>query len=260
MIWHTNEFILFVVILALFLLAMEAGFRLGSRRSGEEGDGKKTHAGDLQSAVLVLLALLLGFTFAMAVARYDTRREFVLQEANSIGTTSLRARFLPEPLRTEAAGLLREYVAARLDFYYAGIDRSRLNAAGVAADRIEKRLWTLATAAAAADPRSVPTGLFIQSLNEVIDDNEKRRVAMDNHVPEAVIYLLLLVAAAALGFVAYGCGLSGRRRLAMNATFAMLITLVITIILDIDRPRRGLVKVNQDSMLRLQQSMRQQGP
>jgi hypothetical protein len=260
MIWHTSEFLLFVLILALFALVIEGAFRLGSRVRGQQGDGDTTHAGELQSATLVLLALLLGFTFAMAVQRYDTRREFVLQEANAIGTTSLRARFLPEPQRTEAMGLLREYVGTRLDFYRAGIDRARLDAANAASDRIQQRLWDLATAAVAADPRSVATGLFIQSLNEVIDDNEKRRAALENHVPEAVIWLLLLVAAVAMGFVAYGCGLAGRRRLAMNATFAMLITLVITVILDIDRPRRGLVKVNQDSMLRLQQSLRQDAP
>ena len=153
----------------------------------------RNHVEALQSAVLVLLALLLGFTFAMAVSRFDTRKGLVLEEANAIGTTSLRAQFLSEPQRSEALALLRQYVSARLDFYGAGIDQVRLEAASAAAQGIMNRLWALAVTAAAADPRSVPTGLFAQSLNDLIDANEKRRVALDNHVPEAVVYLLLLV-------------------------------------------------------------------
>lgn len=251
MIWQINEFVLLLSALALFLFVIEMSFRLGRRKGNRSDDDGKVHVGALQAAALVLLALLLGFAFAMAVSRFDMRKALVIEEANAIGTTFLRSQFLPEPQRQEIAALIKDYVSARLDFYDAGIKPHLLHAANVAAQRIEERLWALTVRVAAQEARSVPVGLFIQSLNELLDDNERRRVALENHVPEAVIFLLFFVSAVALGFVAYGCGLARQRRFAMNAVFALLIAMVITVILDMDRPRRGLVRVSQDSMIRL---------
>ncbi|MEQ1773794.1 MAG: hypothetical protein ABL891_08425 [Burkholderiales bacterium] len=257
MLWETNELLLLLIFLAGFLVAMEAGFRLGLRYSAVSGEPEKDHNSALQAAILGLLALLLGFTFLMAVSRFDTRKALVLDEANAIGTTFLRSKLLPAAQRDAAPGLLRSYVAARLTFHNASNDRARLDAANAEASRIEEQLWALSKAAAAQDERSVTTGLFIQSLNEVIDTREKRQVALDNHVPEAVIYLLLAVSLAALGLLAYGCGLERKRRLPSNALFALLIALVLTTILDIDRPRRGLIEVSQDSMIRLKATLEQ---
>jgi hypothetical protein len=254
MIWHIDETFLLIVAFALFVMVIEISFRLGRRSSQKDDDGK-THVGALQAAALVLLALLLGFTFSMAVSRFDASKRLLLDETSAIGNTALRARFLPEQERREAMALLKKYVSARIDYYDAGVDRGRLEAANAAAAQIEERLWALTVAAGAAEAQSFPIGLFIQSVSELIDDNEKRRVAFENHVPEAVIFLLFFVSLVALGFVAYGCGLSGQRRFVMNLIFAMLIAMVITIILDIDRPRRGLVQVRQDSMIRLRETL-----
>jgi hypothetical protein len=255
MLWRIDEFVLFFLANAVYLMFIEVGFRLGRKSGGRGDDDVRNHVGALQAATLLLLALLLGFTFAMAVSRFDTRKALVVEEANAIGTTLLRARFLPESQRREVAELLEEYVSVRLAFYQAGIDPQRLQAASDAAARLDTRLWAVAVAVAARAERSVPVGLFIQSLNDLIDDNEKRRVALENHVPESVILLLFIVSCVALGFVAYGCGLTGRRHFVMNAIFAMLIAMVITVIMDIDRPRRGLVTVSQDSMVRLRATL-----
>jgi hypothetical protein len=259
MLWETDQFVLLLAFLAGALATLVVGFRAGLRYSDRSDESDKTHFGALQSSVLVLLALLLGFTFLMAVSRFDTRKALVLDEANAIGTTFLRSKLLPAAQRDAAPALLRAYVAASLAFYNAGIDRALLDAANAEASRIQDQLWALAAVAAAQDQRSVTTGLFIQSLNDVIDIREKRQVALDNHVPEAVIYLLLVVWGAALGLLAYGCGLARRRRLPSNALFALLIAIVLTTILDIDRPRRGLIKVSQDSLVRLKATL-EQGP
>lgn len=257
MLWGIEEHWVFLAIFAGFLAALEAGFRLGRRHSNVCDESDRAQIGALQAAVLGLLALLLGFTFLMAVSRFDTRKSLVLDEANAIGTSFLRSKLLPAVQRDEAPGLLRAYVAARLAFDSARNDLDRIETANAEASRIEGQLWTLAAAAASQDQRSVPTGLFIQSLNEVIDIREKRQAALDNHVPEAVIYLLLTVSVAALCLVAYGCGLANRRRMASNAIVGLLIALVLTIILDIDRPRRGLIQVSQDSLLRLKATLEQ---
>lgn len=252
MLWRLDEFAVLLALLAGFLVAIEVGFRLGVRRRDLGDESDKTHLGSLLAAVLGLLALLLGFTFFMAASRFEARKAFVLDEANAIGTTFLRSKFLPSEQRNAAQRLLREYVAARLSFYAAGIDPDRLGKANTEAARIERQLWALAVEAAAQDHRSVPVGLLIESLNDVIDINEKRQAALDSHVPEAVLYLLAAVSLVSLGLMGYGCGLTRRRRLGLNALLALLIVLVFTTILDMDRPRRGLIKVSQESLVRLQ--------
>lgn len=251
MMWGISEVGALLVGWVLFVAAIEVGFRTACRRQAQWDDATKSHVSGLQAAVLGLLALLLGFTFAMAVSRFDARKALVLEEANGIGTAYLRARFLPSPQNHEVAQLLKDYVAARLDFYEAGIEQGRLDAANATAARIESALWASTVSAAGTDPGSIPIGLFIESVNEVIDVREKRRVALDNHVPEVVLYLLYVTAVVALGLVGYSAGLAGKRRLASGAIVAGLIALVLTTILDIDRPRRGLILVSQDSLIRL---------
>jgi hypothetical protein len=130
-----------------------------------------------------------------------------------------------------------------------------LDAVESRAGTIENQLWALGRAELQADPRSQPASLYLQALNEVFDLREKRRFALDDQVPTAVIVLLFAVAVVALALIAYSCGLSGRRRLPANLTFAFLIALVFIIILDIDRPRQGFVRVSDASLVRLQQSL-----
>jgi hypothetical protein len=253
--YGTNEFALFVMTLIIFFVAIEVGFRFGHRQKTDADDFFKNHVGALQGALLGLLALLLGFTFAMAVSRFDTRKELVLEESNTIGTIYLRSRLLPDPYSSELQLLLRTYVDTRLAFYDAGVDRNRLNTANAITKRLQERLWLVAIAASQQDPHSVPAGLFVQALNEVIDLHEKRLRALENHVPEVVLYLVCAVAVGALGFIGYGCGLRGRRYFLSTALVAFLVALVLAVILDLDRPRRGLIRVSQDSMEKLKESL-----
>lgn len=257
MIWETGEVALLALAIGALLLAIEAGYRLGLRCKADNDEASTSHLNLLQSALLGLLALLLGFTFSMSISRLETRKLLVLEEANAIGTTYLRSHFLAEPLRGEVADLLRQYVAARLEHHRAGIDPVLLKAARDKGAEIENRLWRAAIAAAASAPDSLPVSLFVESLNETIDVNEKRQVAFENHVPEVVIVLLFVVSAVAVGFLGYANGLTGKRRVYSTAIFAVLIALVLAVILDTDRPRRGLVQVSQSSLLRLEASMAQ---
>ena len=146
-------------------------------------------------------------------------------------------------------------MATRLAFYDAGIDRQKIDAANAGATRIQNALWAMTVAAMAADPRSVAGGLFVNALNDVIDHQEKRQAAFDNHVPEPVLALLLVFGFVAFGFTGYVCGLVRRRCALSNALFALLVVLVLTTTLDLDRPRRGLIEVSQESLLRLQTSL-----
>ena len=255
MIWGINEVLLLAIAIVLLAVALEAGFQLGLRNRSQRDEHFPTHIRALQTALLGLLALLLGFTFSMSISRFDARKDLVLEEANAIGTAYLRAKFLPEQDSGDAAALLRDYVAARIDFHAASNDPQRLAAATAMALGIEESLWVRTVDLAQQQSGNLPVGLFIQALNSIIDVNEKRQVALENHVPEAVILLLFIVSAVSVGFLGFSQGLASRRRIYSTMTFAVLIALVLTVILDIDRPKRGLVQVSQDSLLRLQAGM-----
>jgi len=260
MLWRIDEWTIFVIALVVFGVVLEICFRVGRRSPSRGDENVRAHVGALQAALLGLLALLLGFNFAVATSRFDSRKGLIQDEVNAIRTAFLRAQLLPAPQRQEINGLLREYVAARIEFLRGGDDASRLEAANADAARIEEQLWSRAIAMVGEGGSTMPQGLFIQSLNEMFNINDKRRAAHDNHVPETVINMLFFVAVVSLGFIAYGHGLRSQRRHGSAAIFAFLIALVLTLILDLDRPRRGLIRVGEESMLRLQQTVDRSSP
>jgi len=255
MLWGLDESVLFFGAVAVFLAVLEIGFRLGRRHRDPSDEAAMSHVRELQAALLGLLALLLGFNFAMAASRFDTRNALIEEEVNAIGTTYLRARILPMPQRRQLSELLQVYVASRIKFLRAGMDNGLIATANADASRISTQLWTSTSAMIAQSSADGSKELFIQSLNDAIHVHQKRRAALDNHVPALVIYLLFTVAMGALGFIAYGYGLAGPRRHVSTAIFALLIALVLTTIADLDQQRTGLIRAGEDSMLRLQATL-----
>jgi hypothetical protein len=258
--YNIGESVIFLGIIALFLVATEIAFRIGRGALADVDDKARPQIGTLQAAALGLLALLLGFTFSMSIARFDVRKQLVLEEANAIGTTHLRAQLLPAPYGREAADLLERYVQVRLDFYNAGVDRTNLREAIRSTEALHRELWSRAVALATKYPRSIPVGLFVQSLNDTIDLHAKRVTALENHVPQSVFALLLLVAVLSMGLVGYGHGVGGRRIFLPTLIAAIVIASVIVLAADLDRPRRGLIKISQKSMLDLRDSLSTSAP
>jgi hypothetical protein len=255
--YDVNLWVLLVVSIGGFLLATEAGFLLGRRSQSSTDDHSQSQIYTIQGAALGLLALLLGFTFAMAMSRYDMRKQMILDESNAIGTTFLRAQLLPEPTRQAVSNLLRRYVEVRLEFYDAGHDQKKLSQVKNKTERLQNQLWAYGVAVGEKDARSVTTGLFLQSLNETIDLQAKRLTALENHVPEITLVLLYFVALMATGLIGYGCGLSGLRNFFVTVISSILIAAVIMVIIDLDRPRRGLIRVSQQRMIDLRDSLKE---
>jgi len=236
---------IFLVGLAVILGASEIGYRVGAQTGGQGSNNVST----LEGAVLGLLALMIGFTFAMALSRFEARREAVLNEANAIGTTALRARLLPEPHRTETLKLLREYVKIRLDITQHPPAQTELTAAIDRSNALQEALWQQAKAMTAKDSGVVPTGLFIQALNEMIDNQGKRLAAVFNKVPSIVLLALFGVAAVANAFAGYASGLEANRTRWPVYLTGFVISAVILLILDLDRPGAGFILVSQQPMI-----------
>lgn len=245
-----------LLIVGMLLLAMVVsawlGHRIGRARHPASVEPFRLHVNAIQASMLGLLALLVSFAFSLSLQRFDSRSEAVVDEANAIGTAYLRAALLPESLRGDAQRLLRRHADLRLQ------------AAGVSLDRESDRqaivgrtheglgeLWALAIRAAAADPGPVTSGLFIQSLNEAIDAFGRRDAALGRHVPEVVWLLLFATFLACGGVVGYAAGLGGHRLSWSTYVLIALVIVLTFIVIDLDRPRRGLIQVDHGSLVRL---------
>jgi hypothetical protein len=236
---------IFLASLIILLAASEVGRRLGARAGGRGGD----HVSTLEGAILGLLALMIGFTFAMALSHFDTRRDAVLNEANAIGTTALRARLLPAPHNADALRLLRDYVQVRLEIAQRSPSPTELNTAIDRSNVLQEALWQQAMAVAAKDSGMMPTGLFVQSLNETIDSQEKRLTASRNRIPNIVLIALYGVTTVAVAFTGYASGLETRRTRLPVYLMGILVSSVILLIQDLDRPGAGFIKVSQQPMI-----------
>ena len=242
---------LFVATLLIVLLSIECGYRLGRYRHKLSEQEKESPVGAMSGASLGLLAFLLAFTFGLAATRFDTRRELVVDEANAVGTSWLRAGFLPEH-RQEIRALLRQYVDVRLETVQSedirkGIRRS---------EQLQNQLWAQTVDLAEKNPSSIVVGLFIQSLNEMIDLHGKRvATAFLSRIPAAIWATLYAVATLALAAMGYHGGLAGTRRSLAILAVAFTFSAVMWLIADLDRPQEGTLKVSQQPLIDLRNSM-----
>lgn len=247
---------LWCLTVVLVLAAVEVGFRIGRWRSQRSEHEPETPVGAIVGATLGLLAFLLAFTFGLASSRYDMRRELVLDEANAIGTTYLRAGLVPEPQRTTIRGLLRQYIDLRLD----AVDPEKQVAAIAKSEELQSQLWAQAVVVAEKNPTPI-SGLFIQSLNEVIDLHAKRiTLAMRNRIPVTIWAALYAAAILAMTGVGFHAGLSGTNRTMATLILALAFTLVLCLVADLDRPQEGLLKVSQQAMIDLRNSLTPRNP
>ena len=188
-----HEGLLFIGGVALFYLSVEIGIRLGKRSPIASDDAARSHIGTIESALLGFFALLLGFAFAMAMGRYDDRRKIIVDEANDLSTTDLRAALLPEPFQTEVRDILRKHVDSRVAFSQAQLNPESARNALRETDELQKLLWQRGVEATKVSTDEVRTGYFIETLNSLIDDHTRRTNAIQNHVPDFILLLLYFV-------------------------------------------------------------------
>ena len=234
------------------MLFDECGFRLGRVRATQVGRESSETVGTVVAAELGLLAFLLAFSFGIVASRFDLRRQMVLQEANAIGTAFLRARMLPEAQGASVGDLLRSYADLRLS----ATTGTPIGEILRRSDEIHQQLWTEAVAATDHDSRSVPTGLFVQALNEVIDLHASRfMAALRNRMPLAVWVVLFSVGLLAFFTMGYHAGLSKAGRSPAAIVLSLTLAAVIWLVADLDRPGEGFLRVSQESMIEVRKMM-----
>jgi hypothetical protein len=244
-----------VVLVALLLLGSEAGFRLGKRGASRSNDRVRSVHLTVQGALLGLLALLLGFSFAMAGARYETRKAQLVAEANALGTAYLRADLLPADLRDGVKEILKRYVETRLAAYLPGAPENAIADAVKKSEAIHAELWARTVEAGKDSSRGATNALFIAAVNGVVDVHGTRIAAGRDRVPEVILVMLVGYSMLSTGVLGYVYGLTGSRQTQVQVVFSLLIVFVILVILDLDSPRSGLIRVSQQAMLDVQASM-----
>jgi len=242
----------FLATVLVVLLAVEGGFRLGQYRRRRSEQEDRPPVGEMVAATLALLAFMLAFTFGLAASRFDVRRGLVIEEANAIGTTYLRAGLLPEPHRSDVRSLLREYVDVRLE----AVQPGKLSQSIGRSEELHARLWAHAIAVGEKNPGSIVVGLFIASLNEVIDLHAKRlALGVRNRIPGTIWAALSFVAIIGTSVMGYHAGLAGSGRSLALLALVLAFSAVVTLIADLDRPQEGLLRVSQQTMIDLQKTL-----
>jgi hypothetical protein len=244
------------VLFLLMLAADELGFRLGRRNGTSETEVSRTVSNVFKGSVFGLVALLMGFSFSATTSRYDLRQRIVLDQANAIGTCYLRAGLLDETSRKRIRSILRRYVGVRVEQYRAGRDEATIARDQVEIERLLAELWTAVEDASRREPDKVHKSSIVPATNDVIDLSSTRTWAIRNHLPIPVVLVLAVSVLVTSLLLGHSSGQAGRRHLVLwlsaNATFA----LVLYVVLDFDRPRRGLIRVDQTPLVELNDSLR----
>ena len=241
----------FLLSIAFCVAAVECGYRFGRTRYIRSVKEKDEPVAAMVAALLGLVAFMLAFTFSLAASRFDARRHAVMEEANVIGTAYLRTRFLPEPARKECSDLLRQYTVLRVD----AIPKRRFPQLLEQSEKLHQELWSRAAAVAEKTP-TIPIGLFLQSLNELIDYHGKRvYVGMESRIPLTIWFALFTITLLGMVSIGYQSGLAGTPRSPEILVLVIAFAGVLLLNVDLDRAHEGFLQVSQQPMIDVLKTM-----
>lgn len=237
-----------IMFITVLIFALEFGYRVGLKRRDKWKDADSGGGAVVLTSLFALLGLVLAFTYASGVSRFDARKAAVLNEANAIGTAYLRADLVAEPGRTELKQVLLDYTRSRT--FPPGSVRTKVDRQAVLAHTLEQlaRIWPATrTVIEQGKPGPIEAGL-VAAINEVLDAHTVRLTAVLDKLPKVVMWMLLFVAAASLSVAGYNAGIQGQMSRWRMTTFALVLTCLMIVILDFDRPNDGLVVVKHGAI------------
>jgi hypothetical protein len=245
---------IYIITVLVLLLALEGGYRLGVSFEKRWPDQDVAEVNTMVAASLAFLGFLLAFIIGMAVSLFNERLHLVIDEANAIGTTYLRAGYVEEPVSSESRQLLREYIDQRLALTQPG----QFDKAVARSQQIQDDLWKRAEILAKDSPDPV-TALYISALNEMIDlHTERLIIRFYIRIPELVILSLYLVGILTMALIGVQGSYTGKRNYLALILTVLILSVVFLLIIDLDRPNQGLIQIPQKALLDLQQQLRTQ--
>ncbi len=239
-----DGWILLAFVVAL-LLVFEVGRWLAGRHT-EVGTGRQLHAANVLTGMLTLLSFFLAFSFGIAANHFEARRRIVLDEANAIGTTYLRSKYLPEPQRDKIQGLLLEYVNLRI----VGAQQQDFEHVRKRSEALQSKIWDQAASLEKLNPNSEFAGLFIASLNQMIDLHESRvTTAFEYRLPLVIMLALYAISIFTLMVMGYSAGLRHAKDALLTFCVVLSVAGVLVLIIDLDRPVQRTFTVSQQALI-----------
>lgn len=227
------------------LILLNVGRRIGDRHLASDSKGARTGTGTIEAAVFALLGLLIAFTFSGAVSRFDDRRHLIVEEANAIGTAYLRLDLLPAGAQPALREEFRRYVEYRLEVFRKLRDPEAARAELTKATKAQEKIWSHAVEALQAPgASSAAPVLLLPALNQMIDITTTRTMALQLHPPLIIFGMLFMVALASALLAGYAMAGGKDRKWLHVIAFALVIGITVYVILDIEFPRLGLIRVD----------------
>jgi hypothetical protein len=236
---QTPSLIIAIAVFVIMLLFYYAGMRLGLYRTKKNMIKKVEEIGSQEAALIGMLGLFLAFTFSAASGRFDRRNDVIVREANAIGTAILRADMYNDSIRNEFRKDFKNYVETRIGFFDAGADIEKTLAALDKTEKIYLLIWNRAAFLSQDRENFVRSGQMIPALNAMIDIVSERTAASKIKVPELILWILFYLCFV-VSFI-MGYSLRSKTDWVVIIGFSLVISLAIFLILDLDRPRRGVI-------------------
>ncbi|MGY3237523.1 protein-S-isoprenylcysteine O-methyltransferase Ste14 [Bradyrhizobium sp. USDA 4448] len=245
-----NPFSIFAISLVAQIVGAFAG-DLIRRHAASFKQGERHDFSIVQAATLTLLALIIGFSFSMAVSRYDQRKTLEEAEANAIGTEYLRVDLLPGDDASRARELLNKYLDLRVAFYEES-DAVRVAEIGQQTARVQSELWSAVLPGAVRQPSPV-MALVVSGMNDVINSQGYTQASWWNRIPIGAWAMMALMALSCNVLIGYS-----ERRKGQTLLFILpfVISVAFFLIADLDSPRGGAIRVHPQNLLAAAQSMK----
>ncbi len=245
-----------LLVLALSFVALWLSEFIGAsilRPRRDLDAGSREDFGIIVSATLTLLGLLIGFSFSMAISRYDQRKNYEEAEANAIGTEYLRADLLPAADAARVRVLLRKYLEQRVGFYRSR-DEQQLRQVDASTAQLQEELWSAVQVPAAMQPNSQVVALVVSGMNDVLNSQGYTQAAWWNRIPPAAWILMAVIAVFCNVLVGYGAR-GGRGKTYLSLVLPLVVAFAFYLIADLDSPRSGIIRVQPQNLLSLSQSL-----
>lgn len=245
---YPRIFCLFSIL--ILWLAAQLGAYL--RRARALKDEDREDFSIVQAATLTLLGLIIGFSFSMAIARYDLRKNYEEAEANAIGTEYVRAGLLPPPDAAQVRPLLKKYTDLRILFYRTR-NEQELQQINTDTSGLQTQMWSLVQTPALAQPTPV-IALTVSGMNDVLNSQGYTQAAWWNRIPDSTWSLMMAIAICCNILVGYGSR-SARARTSLLLVLPIVVSISFLLIADIDSPRSGFIHVMPRNLVSLSQSL-----
>ena len=244
-------FLVLTLSLLVLWLSTRIGASLHKKRRVLEAD-EREDLNVVMSAALTLLGLIIGFSFSLAISRYDQRKNLEEAEANAIGTEYIRADFLSPAEAANVRVLLKNYLDQRVLFYGTRDDR-HLRQINADTARLQADLWTAVRPATEAKPTPV-AALVVSGMNDVLNSQGYTQAAWWNRIPSAAWGLMVVIAICCNLLVGYGAHRAETKSIVL-LVLPLIVSISFFLIADIDSPRGGVVRVRAQNLTSLCQSL-----